>query len=397
MSGGEIALKHLLHHLDVTRVEPIVVLGAEGPLADALRARFHVEILPLASEVAHARKGALGFGSLVRLRAMAGAASFVWRLSRLIVRHRASLVHTNSLKSHLLGGAAARIARRPLVWHLRDRIAPDYLPRSVVPVVRALSRILPDFVIANSWATLRTITNTESREAPHPGRYQVIHDGCVLPQEETCGLADARICVGLVGRISPWKGQHVFIKAAALLQREFPGVCFQVIGAPLFSETDYEAQLRKLCRDLDVERNVEFTGFLQDVAAAIARLTVVVHASTIGEPFGQVVIEGMAAGKPVVATDGGGVPEIMVHNATGLLIPMGNERALADAIGQLLRDPLRAREMGKRGRERASELFTLPRVARSVEQVYEQVLAATSVLPPATRRAVKAARLGMES
>jgi len=315
---------------------------------------------------------------------------FAWRLVRFIRRIDVDLVHTNSLKSHLLGGLAARLARHPLVWHLRDRIAPDYLPRTAVRMVRMASKVLPQFVIANSQATLDTIARRPERNANVDRRIRVIHDGCVQPARlGEQGVGDAS--VGMVGRISPWKGQHVFIKAAAIVSREFPETRFQIIGAPLFSETDYEAELHRLAADLGLGKNLTFTGFVSEVGSAIAKLRIVVHASIIAEPFGQVVIEGMAAGKPVIATRAGGIPEIVTHNETGLLVPIEDERALAEAMIALLRDPARAKAMGERGRDMVRRFFTIERHARAVEQVYEDVLSKTQ------KRRLQGAKENLES
>ena len=376
LGGGEIALFHLLNHLDLDRVEPVVVLFEEGPFADQLRQRFaDVEILTLAPEIAQTRKASIGWKSFFRISHVAHAGKFVLRLSRWIKQKDVEIVHTNSLKAHLLGGIAGRLAGKPVVWHLRDRISPDYLPEIAVRAVRFTSRLLPTFVIANSQATLNTVCK-DSDTKRLTRRYRSIHDGCVIP--ESCGPEPnpSVKSVGLIGRISPWKGQDVFIKAAALLCREFPNVRFQIIGAALFSETAYEAEIKDLCRNLGVEKEVEFTGFVRDISGMLENLSIVVHASTVSEPFGQVVIEGMAAGKPVIATDGGGVREIVDHNITGLLVPMGDERALASAISDLLLDPVRARQLGVKGREKVREKFTLSRVAREVEQVYEGIIEA---------------------
>ena len=370
-------MRNLLNSLDTNRVHITVLLWADGPLADQLISAGHtVHILPLSSRIAEARKESVGWKSLFRVRELLSMFVFAWRLVRFIRRMDIDLVHTNSLKSHLLAGLASRLARRPLVWHLRDRIAPDYLPGTAVRMVRMASKGLPQFVIANSRATLDTIALRPERNANVDGQMKVIHDGYVQPprrEEQSVGNAN----VGMVGRISPWKGQHVFIKAAAIVGREFPETHFQIIGAPLFSETDYEAELHRLAADLGLEKNLTFTGFVSDVGSAIAKLRIVVHASIIAEPFGQVVIEGMAAGKPVIATRAGGIPEIVTHNETGLLVPVEDERALAEAMIALLRDPARAKAIGERGREMARRFFTIERHARAVEQVYEGVLTKT--------------------
>jgi glycosyltransferase involved in cell wall biosynthesis len=241
-----------------------------------------------------------------------------------------------------------------------------------------MSGVIPAFIIANSQATLDTLLG-EAPERKRKVRSRVIHDGCEVPVSLSWPEPNQPLKIGLIGRISPWKGQHVFIQAAAMLRNEFPDVRFQIIGAPLFSEFEYESELHCLTRELQLERQVEFTGFLRDVQSAIQQLQIVVHASTVGEPFGQVVIEGMAAGRPVIATNGGGIPEIVVDQVTGLLVPMNDARALAEAMASLLRNPKKARAMGARGRRRVNDLFTIERSAKAVEQVYLELLCPQSL------------------
>jgi glycosyltransferase involved in cell wall biosynthesis len=156
------------------------------------------------------------------------------------------------------------------------------------------------------------------------------------------------------------------------VNKRFPKARFVVIGAALFGEETYEREVRQLPFQLGIDQVVEFAGFSTDVAQAISELDLVVHASTTGEPFGQVIIEGMAAGKPVVATNGGGVPEIVENGKTGVLVPMGDARAMADAICQILADPAWAQEMGARGRQRVIDHFTVQQTARRVEAVYAE-------------------------
>ncbi len=162
-------------------------------------------------------------------------------------------------------------------------------------------------------------------------------------------------------------------QGTALLKAKHPQAKFEIIGAPLFAERAYEADLRTLCDELKLNDTVEFAGFVENVPTRIAELDIVVHASTTGEPFGQVIIEGMAEQKPVVATNGGGVPEIVQDGITGLLVPMGDVLRMAEAIDYLLTHPDEATEMGVRGRERVQTHFTIQKTARMVEAVYGEV------------------------
>jgi glycosyltransferase involved in cell wall biosynthesis len=213
-------------------------------------------------------------------------------------------------------------------------------------------------------------------------RFQVVHDGVhdvteFAPSPTKCAGPPV---IGILGRLSPWKGQHIFLQAAALVRHQFPEAKFQIIGSSLFQEAgqlpggSYEAELRDLAGQLGLESSVEFTGFRSDVAAAVDGLTVLVHASTVGEPFGQVVIEGMMAGKPVVATAGGGVPEIIEDGVSGILVPMGEVKPMAGAIMRLLESPQAAGHMGQAARARVLDRFTIQHTVDKVEGVYTALL-----------------------
>jgi glycosyltransferase involved in cell wall biosynthesis len=375
IGGGEIALVNLLRHLDRSVVFPIALLFMEGPLRERLVGCCDTHVIPLADSALTAKKDGLGWRSLFQLRASLSVLLQIWRVVRFARKMEIDLIHTNSLKADVIGGIAARIAGIPVVWHVRDRIEADYLPKIVVRVFRFLSQHLPDFVIANSSATLASLhLNGKRKSATVDANGRVVHDGCnVVSIKDGSDSVKTTVRIGLVGRISPWKGQDIFIKAAAVLKRKHPEAKFEIIGAPLFSEREYEADLRKLCDELKVNDTVEFAGFVENAPRRIAELDIVVHASTTGEPFGQVIIEGMAEQKPVVATNGGGVPEIVQDGITGLLVPMGDALRMAEAIDYLLTHPDKATEMGVRGRERVQAHFTIQKTARMVEAVYGEV------------------------
>ena len=391
LGGGEIALLNLVRQLDRQKVEPVVLLGTDGPLADRLRPYAETHVLPLASNVSGARKDSLGIKSLLRVREIFELIAYIRRLAQFIVANHIDVVHTNSLKADIMGGLAGRLSSRPVVWHVRDRIADDYLPKPVVRVFRALCRVLPSYVVAVSHATLGTLhlPRSKSKESSVAGksdtianiRYAVVHDGTDIQTTTHDNTRDLKVFrIGLIGRISPWKGQHVFLRAAALVHRHFPNAQFVIIGSALFGEDKYEAEVRQLPSELGIDHVVSFSGFVSDIPNAIADLDLVVHASTSGEPFGQVIIEGMAMGKPVVATNGGGVPEIVEDGKTGILVPMGDAAAMADAICEIADDPVRARAMGRLGKKRVEERFTLEQVARKIEAVYEFLCAGSPAI-----------------
>lgn len=377
LGGGEIALLDMVRFLDRSKVTPIVVLGSNGPLADRLRGIAEVHILELTPKVLQARKDTLGAASLLQLKSVVHAAAYVLQISDFIRTNEIALIHTNSLKADILGGIAGRLARTPVIWHIRDRISDDYLPKPVVRLVRMLCRVLPDYVIGNSAATLETLKLNGAKPNIAIGSgvdLVAFHESGDSSMPDP-GNSPRKALIGLVGRICPWKGQHIFLRAAAEVHKQFPHARFQMIGAALFEEQDYEIELREMAKDLGIAHAVEFTGFRSDVPDLMRNLDILVHASTTGEPFGQVIVQGMAAGKAVVATNGGGVPEIVVHGETGLLVPMRDAPALASAMCTLLNSPELAAKMGRAGRRRVLEHFTIEQTARKIETVYAELAA----------------------
>jgi glycosyltransferase involved in cell wall biosynthesis len=379
ISGAEIAIINAAAHLDLTQYVPVFLLFEDGPLADRFRQTGETFILTLDKGIVSTRKNSLGLQSLLRIGAIFRLVWFSWQVSRLIRKQNIDLVHTNSLKADLIGGIAGRLAGRPVVWHIRDRISNDYLPPTVVKALRAAVRFLPTHTITASEAVARTLTpegefRAGGADQGVAARFTVVHDGTDLRQAVLRPSATISK-FGLVGRLSPWKGQHIFIRAAAQVHKEHPSTRFLIIGSALFGESKYEEELRSLVEELSLGDAVEFAGFCSDVPERIASLDVVVHASTLEEPFGQVIIEGMAAAKPVIATRGGGVPEIIEDGVDGLLVPMGDSAAMAHAMMRLIGNADEAIEIGRRGRTRVEKSFRIELTAAKIQAVYDRVLA----------------------
>jgi glycosyltransferase involved in cell wall biosynthesis len=329
LSGGEIAIANLIDGLHGTgEVEAHVLLAEDGPIVERFAAAgTRVDVVPMGerSRTIH-RDEVAGVGALrPAVDATRYAAGLAGRLRKL----EPDLVHTISLKSALYGGPAARLARRPVVWSIQDRIAPDYLPGPVVKMVRAAARVVPTAIIANSAATAATLPQGRAR-------ITVVHPAIpVLPAEPP--RKDGPYRVGVVGRLCRWKGQHVFLEAFA---KAFAGsdARARLIGAPLFGEEDYEAELRRQVERLGLTDRVELRGHRDDIAGELAELDAVVHCSTVPEPFGQVVVEAMGVGRPVIASAAGGPLEVITDGVTGLLTPPGDAGALAGAMARLAED-----------------------------------------------------------
>jgi len=371
-SGAEFALLRLLGAMDRMKVTPVMVFGEEGPMVQAMRdINVETHVLPLAGKVRDIRKDTLSFRALLGFGKLALVAGYSARIARFARRNQIEVIHTNTIKAHVYGALTARMAGVPLVWHIRDFVNDSYFPAAAVRVFRWLARRLPTHVIGVSNSVM------EQLHLEDGGRKStVIFDG--LSEQELApqmngkdhALPGAAARIGIVGRIAKWKGQHVFLDAAARVVKAGYKAEFVIVGAPLFGEQAYEEGLRTQAAELGISSHVRFLGFKKDVSQVMRDLDILVHASITGEPFGQVITEGMAAGKPVIATRGGGVPEIITHDENGLLTPMGDADALAAELISLLDNPDKTRRLAKAGYDHVRRNFTAGSGARQVEQIY---------------------------
>lgn len=368
LSGGELALARLLPALEHA-VEARVILAEDGPLVARLEEDgVATEVLPMAEAARGLRRNRVRLAHFPAASAL-HTAVYVGRLTRRLRCLRPDLVHTNSLKAGIYGSIAARLAGVPAVWHLHDRVSDDYLPRPAVTLVRALATHLPASVIANSHSTLATVDRPGlvAQVIAYPVLMPPGRSGWAKPEEE-----EAVLRVGMVGRLAPWKGQHVFLEAFA---RAFPegGAEAVIVGAAMFGDAPYEDDLHAQVTRLGLDTRVQFTGFLSDVGVVLRSLDVLVHASVVPEPFGQVVVEGMAAGLPVVASDAGGPAEVITDGINGVLVPPSDPDALAQALRELASDPSRRRALGVAARKRALD-FAPELIGEQVLMLYRHVL-----------------------
>jgi glycosyltransferase involved in cell wall biosynthesis len=365
LSGGEIALLRLLPHLD--RVDPHVILAEDGPLVGALhRECISSEVLPMAEVARDLRKGEVRRGG-VSIDAAAATSAYVLRLAARLRYLKPDLVHTNSLKAGLYGSLAARLAGIPMIWHVRDRIAEDYLPVTAVRLIRQMIRRLATAVVANSRTTLETLGPGSNPVMIYSVVPEVLSE--VPIRERSAG---GPLTFGVVGRLAPWKGQDLFLRAFA---RAFPDGDERavIVGGALFGEDEFATALPGLAGSLGIDGRVELRGHRPDIWSELSRLDVLVHTSRTPEPFGQVVLEGMAARVPVIAAGAGGPAEILEHDVTGILYEPDDEGALADSMCQMtdpaLRERLAAAARGSLGP------YSPAVVADQLQQVYAAVAA----------------------
>jgi glycosyltransferase involved in cell wall biosynthesis len=180
--------------------------------------------------------------------------------------------------------------------------------------------------------------------------------------------------VGCVGQIAPWKGQHVFIDAAAALAPAFPVLYFVIVGGPLYGACEYRAELQRRVKAAGLAPRFRFLGHQPNAPQCIGAFDLLVHSPVEAEPFGRVIGEAMARGVPVVAARTGGIAEIMEDGREGFLVEAGRPGAVAAAAAFLLDDPPLRAEMGANGQASYLRRFTVRRLCREVMSLYANVL-----------------------
>jgi glycosyltransferase involved in cell wall biosynthesis len=351
-----------------------VLVLAEGDLPRALEARgVEVTIAPL---------GALGAVKRESATPGLGAVADVARLATTVAKRAraAEVIHANSQKSFVVAAAAGLLARRPVVWHLRDILTTEHFSQTNIRAAVMLANARAAAVITNSEATAAAFREAGGRA----GLVRVVHNGIAATPFDA--VTDARraelretlapgagVVLAAVGRLAKWKGQHVVLAATEAI----PDAVAWIIGTALFGEDRYLDELHAQARALEIESRVKFLGEREDVPALLAAADIVVHSAIAPEPFGRVLVEGMLARRPVIASDAGGAREVISHRSTGWLVPPGDPATLATTIGEVRAMTREAREMVvTRARGDAEQRFSLEAMVAGVARAIDEVVSA---------------------
>lgn len=301
-------------------------------------------------------------------------------LVRLFRRERYDIVHTHSSKAGVLGRVAAKIAGVPAVIHtmhgpgIHEFMRPmqrriyELAERAVVPCT--------DFIIAVSEANRRQATD---RFGIAPSRARTVYSGIDLTAldrpadtvraRRDVGVPDGWKIVLFVGRLDDAKAPHLLVSAFEQVVRARPDTALVLVGSGEFDE-----QVAQQIRELGLREHVRMMGTRDDVPAFLA-IADVFALSSLWEGVGRAMTEAMLYGVPVVVPAIYGIPEIVHDRETGILYPRGDVGALAAGILELLGDPELARRIGDRGRALTRRIFDADAMVRSIEDVYEQLLA----------------------
>jgi glycosyltransferase involved in cell wall biosynthesis len=382
--GAEKVLLELLGRLDRSRFVPIVVLPTDTRHIN----RLSPELEKLNIECCFIPLGVLRrkYFKLPKLpRFSVELLAGVRQLVRLIRKRNIALVHTNT-NTILASPLAARLTGLPHVWSIHElmvepatvRNALHYMiPRLSTRVV-TVSQAVRDHMLKDAAKFADRFTFVRGAIDVEPflnakGRARVRAEWRVRDDE---------VLIGMAGRVTRWKGQSVFVQAAKLIAERHPQAKFAAVGGVFDTEKFYMERFRKEVHEAGLENKLTINDFRADMPDVFAAFDIFALPSILPEPFGLVVIEAMASGKPVVATAPGGPSETVVDGETGFLVPPSDASAMAKALEELLADPQKRISMGEAGRRRAREVFSLPRYVTEFEELYETILRETLVTAP---------------
>ncbi len=364
LGGAQRSVVQLVAQLDRRRFLPTLI-SADGLLAPAARQipDLPVVVLPSLRRAIHPAADCAAFRQLVAF----------------IRRGRFDIVHTHSSKAGILGRWAAHLAKTPVILHTIHGFAfHSFQPPGVRWAYQGLERLtarITDGLIAVS---------ARDREAGlragigRPAQYRLIRYGIERAPfgvpgarpavRRALGLAPDQPVIGTVACLKPQKAPLDFVRACALIRRQIPGAQFLLVG-----DGALRPRVERLRRHLGLDDSLHLLGWREDVPRLLGAMDVFVLASR-WEGLPIACLEAMASGLPIVATQAGGIPEVVAHGRNGLLVPVAQPVRLAESVARLWKDTNLARRMGEQNRQTLDDTFTVERMVAQTEQFYDELL-----------------------
>ncbi|MGE5758100.1 MAG: glycosyltransferase family 4 protein [Sideroxydans sp.] len=371
--GSDRVLLALVTRLPRERFLPIVALPVDGPLVAELQAAgVECHVLP----VARLSRATLSLRGLLGLPA--DLAQSLRAFQRALHGRQVDLVHSNTL-AVLSGAIWARWRRVPHVWHVHEIIIhPRFVRKAYAWLlgwfasrIICVSRATEDNLLQDKPALARktrVVWNGLAREAS-------VDVDEVRAYRHSVGTQDGDVLIALLGRINRLKGQRILVRAAGILwEQGVRNLRFVIVGSAVPGQEHFLNALQQEIDASPARQCFVLQPFARNVWSILDACDMTVIPSTEPESFGMVALEAMAASRPVIAANHGGLAEIVVQGETGLLVPPGNMVALADGIRQLAADVDLRRQMGESGLARFRNEFTLGRHVESITRVYEEAL-----------------------
>jgi len=374
--GAEISLLTLMRHLDPSNYAPLLVTSGEGQLATTARG-YGIETFILEFPWYRKRYPWRYPGS-------------IFRLSLMMQKHQVVLAHTNCDHSLRYVGAACRLLSAPYVCHVRDATRSWFEPSNLKTLNDSYQ------VIANSEATARICISRGVRAE----KVQVVDNPIDIERfaepnanrvhsfHRSLGIPEGGIVFGVIGQVYPLKGQDDFIRASALIADTLPLSHFLIVGSTPTPEAEtFLKHLKLMACEQGIGHRVHFLGHIADVPDVLAALDVLVAphvpkwSDALGDTrlqvgYGRVILEAMAAGRPVIASSIEGLSEVLVNKQNGLSVTPQDSHALAEAMLMLAHDPELRLKLSLEGKKTVQR-FSAKRHAVTIQAIYDGALGMT--------------------
>jgi len=356
IGGGQISLLQLLKGLHREEFQPVICCPGPGEFSiEAKGTKLKIVYMPMPS-----------FKSFKIFTIF----SSIRKIIRTIKEEDIDLIHSNSSRSMIYAALVRIFYKIPILWHIRITERDAILDRILQPFASK--------IIAISKAVAKRFSWMKNQE-----KIAIIHNGLDLKEFNNCSsfpkikeefyIKKATVLIGTAAKLQPKKGIHVLLQAIPLIRKYFSNAKFLIIGNDADPKEQYLQKLTEIARHSKEEKNIIFTGFRRDIPQLMSALDIFVMPSLI-EPFGRVLLEAMAAEKAIVASRVGGIPEIVDDGETGILVPPGDTKKLAEAIISLIQNKSMREMMGKKGRKRVEEQFSIEKNVELTEKLYKKVL-----------------------
>ncbi len=377
IGGAEIFLLRFMERLDKNKYIPQFLLLQEGGrLSDEILQRGY-QISNTSMDFSTWRKGQSKWNTLKLIILGIKATPRLFNTFLSLKRLEIDIIQTSCNKSHVSGVILGFLTGIPVLWTLHDFISKEHF-----------SFPLRKLLVFFSFFAERIITFSDAarRQFVYEGaaskKIVTVHHGIDAARfraevkgniRKELGIAEEKKVITVIGRISYWKGQEYLIKGIPKIVKQYHDSIFLIVGDTLFGETEEKQKLEKLIRDEGLMDYCIMTDWRTDIPDILKETDILVHTSSCPEPFGLVLIEGMSMGKPIIAADAGGVPEIVVNGVTGILVKPADSNAIAEAVINLLSNPEKAKKMGKAGQERVEIVFNIELMVKKIEMLYDEI------------------------
>ena len=374
LGGAEVTILTFLRRMDRSRFDVTVILPSKGAFSRALEEiNIPTSIIHLPTELIRLKRGKAFRSFLLLLTSLFFLQFFLLNLCIYLRRNHFQLILTNTIKAHLYGSVAAHLCSIPIVWRFHDILTPPDFSPLVIKFIVFFGRLFPKRIFAVSKITQDYLV----KQGVEKRKIEVIFNAIDRELFEIKGnshirdeyqLGDGVRLVGCIGRIIPQKGQKVFLLAIPEVLQRYPDTFSLIIGDIFLKEEAYKKELLGIIKENGIEKKVRLTGFRGDIGKVICSLDILVFPSIAPEAFPLTVLEAMSLGKPVIASDIGGIGEIIEDGVNGMLIEPNRPEQITEKIIYLFKHPELFDKIGEKAKEVVEQKFSLNKYVKAMEK-----------------------------